>query len=70
MKRWRVGAVMLCGVLAGLAAPALGQQALKLKFATLSQGTSWYQYGATMAEMLAKTMPGATISQPSSRRRR
>ena len=36
------------------------QQALKLKFATLSQGTSWYQYGATMAEMLTKTLPAGT----------
>ncbi len=43
-------------------APAFGQQALKLKFATLSQGTGWYQYGATMAEMLTKTLPpGTTI---------
>ena len=54
-----LGAVL---VLALTTAPALGQQALQLKFATLSQGTAWYQYGATMAEMLAKTLPaGSTI---------
>ncbi len=44
----------------GTVGPA-GAQAPQLKFATLSQGTAWYQYGATIAEMLQKTMPGATI---------
>ena len=44
----------------GLAGTA-GAQGPQLKFATLSQGTSWYQYGATIAEMLQKTLPGATI---------
>ncbi len=40
---------------------AAAVQAQQLKFATLSQGTAWYQYGATIAEMLQKTLPGATI---------
>ena len=44
----------------GLAGTA-GAQGPQLKFATLSQGTAWYQYGATIAEMLQKTLPGATI---------
>ena len=60
----RAGWIATMGGVLGLmcaAGPAAGQQPLKLKFATLSQGTSWYQYGATMAEMLAKTMPSATI---------
>jgi uncharacterized protein len=59
----RIGWMAALGALLALvaAAPAAEQQSLKLKFATLSQGTSWYQYGATMGEMLAKTMPGATI---------
>ena len=57
----RVTGTMVLGLVVALAvSPALGQQALKLKFATLSQGTAWYQYGATMAEMLAKTLPSGT----------
>jgi TRAP transporter TAXI family solute receptor len=58
----RFGATPALGIVMALAlaGPALAQQPLKLKFATLSQGTSWYQYGATMAEMLAKTMPAGT----------
>jgi TRAP transporter TAXI family solute receptor len=58
--RWIAAAGVVLALMGG-APRASAQQALKLKFATLSQGTSWYQYGATMAEMLAKTMPGATI---------
>ncbi len=61
MRRWR-GMIAL-GALLALALmvnPVLGQQALKLKFATLSQGTAWYQYGATMAEMLTRTLPAGT----------
>ncbi len=61
MERWRgmvaFGALLSLALAAG---PAQGQQALKLKFATLSQGTGWYQYGATMAEMLSKTLPAGT----------
>ncbi len=60
MMRRLMGTMVLGLILALVVTPALGQQALKLKFATLSQGTAWYQYGATMAEMLAKTLPPGT----------
>jgi TRAP transporter TAXI family solute receptor len=33
------------------------QPPVTLAFATLSQGTAWYVYGATMAELLRKTLP-------------
>ena len=36
---------------------AVAQQSVTLPFATLSQGTAWYVYGATMAELLRKTLP-------------
>ncbi len=60
MVRRVMGTIALGSALALAVTPALGQQALKLKFATLSQGTGWYQYGATMAEMLTKTLPAGT----------
>lgn len=53
-----------CGVALLLAlgiAGTAGAQGARLKFATLSQGTAWYQYGATIAELLGRSMPGATI---------
>lgn len=59
--RQAMGKLALGLILVLTAVPAAGQQGPKLKFATLSQGTAWYQYGATMAEMLQKTLPGATI---------
>src|SRR5262245_34923816 len=45
-------------VVAGSA--AFAQQAVTLPFATLSQGTAWYVYGATMAELLRKTLPAGS----------
>lgn len=61
----RIGTITALGAVVALVLavpPAHAQKPLQLKFATLSQGTSWYQYGATMAEMLAKTLPpGTTI---------
>lgn len=39
------------------AGPAAAQQPVTLAFATLSQGTAWYVYGATMAELLRKALP-------------
>jgi TRAP transporter TAXI family solute receptor len=44
--------VLAAGVLTGWA-----QQPVTLAFSTLSQGTAWYVYGATMAELLRKTLP-------------
>jgi TRAP transporter TAXI family solute receptor len=39
---------------------AFAQQPVTLAFATLSQGTAWYVYGATMAELLRKTLPAGS----------
>jgi TRAP transporter TAXI family solute receptor len=70
MKRFRSFALLPAGVLAALVAmlPTLAPtglvqhaaaqgQPVTLPFATLSQGTAWYVYGATMAELLRKTLP-------------
>jgi TRAP transporter TAXI family solute receptor len=55
-----LGVAALLGFLAvGL---ARAQAPVNLAFATLSQGTAWYVYGATMAELLRKTLPpGSTV---------
>lgn len=45
-------AILLAGI-----GPAAAQQPVTLAFATLSQGTAWYVYGATMAELLRKALP-------------
>src|SRR5947207_1537628 len=44
-------------LIAASAAPASAQQAVNLAFATLDTGSAWYVYGATMAEILRKTLP-------------
>src|SRR5262245_33537362 len=41
---------------AGAQAPA----PVSLAFSTLGQGTAWYVYGATMAELLRKTLPAGS----------
>lgn len=53
MKRLIVGS--LCLLLAATTAGA--QQPVTLAFSTLNQGTAWYVYGATMAELLRKHLP-------------
>jgi len=50
-------ALALCVALAAAAAPGLAQQPVTLAFATLDTGSAWYVYGATMAELLRKTLP-------------
>ncbi len=40
--------------------PAAAQQPVSLAFATLSQGSAWYVYGATMAELLRKALPAGS----------
>ena len=40
--------------------PAPAQQAVTLAFATLDTGSAWYVYGATMAELLRKTLPAGS----------
>src|SRR5262245_42299810 len=50
-------------VMVGALLPVLGQgavlaqQPVTLAFATLGQGSAWYIYGATMAELLRKALP-------------
>ena len=44
-------------LLALSAVPAMAQQPANLAFATLGQGTAWYVYGATMADLLRKALP-------------
>lgn len=61
MRRFAIAAMVVSLILVLGVAGGADAQGPKLKFATLSQGTAWYQYGATMAEMLQKTLPGATI---------
>ena len=48
---------VLCVALAGVVAPGVAQQPVTLAFATLDTGSAWYVYGATMAELLRKTLP-------------
>ncbi len=47
----------LCVALAALVVPGVAQQPVTLAFATLDTGSAWYVYGATMAELLRKTLP-------------
>ena len=47
----------LATLLAVTAAPAVAQPPVNLAFATLDAGTAWYVYGATLAELLRKTLP-------------
>ena len=58
MKRFT--AVLALVVIVALAAVAIAQQPVNLAFSTLSQGTAWYVYGATMAELLRKTLPAGS----------
>jgi len=41
-------------------ATTVAQQPVTLAFSTLDAGTAWYVYGATMAEMLRKTLPAGS----------
>ena len=61
MRRF-LGATLIALVILGSSGGGSAQEPVRLKFATLSQGTAWYIYGATMAELLRKTLPpGSTI---------
>jgi uncharacterized protein len=52
--------VMLVVVVAVSAAPAQAPAPVNLAFATLDTGSAWYVYGATMAELLRKSLPAGT----------
>jgi TRAP transporter TAXI family solute receptor len=56
----RTLALVLTLVLGAGVAGAWAQQPVNLAFSTLSQGTAWYVYGATMAELLRKTLPAGS----------
>ena len=59
--RTLVAAVIALGVaLAVLVAPGVAQTPVNLAFATLDTGSAWYVYGATMAELLRKTLPAGS----------
>ena len=53
-------AIVVLIVVVALAGAAAAQQPVNLAFATLSQGTAWYVYGATIAELLRKTLPAGS----------
>ena len=58
-RRWMTAAVALA-VLAVSALGAIAQTAgppVNLAFSTLGQGSAWYVYGATMADVLRKALP-------------
>lgn len=55
MRRMIAGLAAVALLVSAMPAPA--QQPVTLAFATLSQGTAWYVYGATMAELLRKALP-------------
>ena len=61
MTRRSLTAILAVVLLAAGALGAAAQSApVNLAFATLSQGTAWYVYGATMAELLRKTLPAGS----------
>ena len=49
--------ILLLAVAAGSANAQSSPAPVTLAFSTLGQGTAWYVYGATMAELLRKTLP-------------
>jgi TRAP transporter TAXI family solute receptor len=54
-------AVLLVAILAAtLPSTAQPQQPVTLAFATLDTGSAWYVYGATVAELLRKTLPAGS----------
>ena len=50
-------ATLLLALLAVSTSPARAQQPVNLAMATLGQGSAWYIYGATMADLLRKALP-------------
>jgi hypothetical protein len=54
-----IASLVLVAVVA-LGGVTLAQPPVTLAFATLSQGTAWYVYGATMAELLRRALPAGS----------
>ncbi len=57
MMTTRIWTMVLVAVLAFAPSPVQAQQPVNLAMATLGQGTAWYIYGATMADLLRKVLP-------------
>jgi TRAP transporter TAXI family solute receptor len=55
-----VGLALLVTLTAAAPRPGAAQQPVTLAFATLDTGSAWYVYGATMAELLRKTLPAGS----------
>ena len=56
----RMTRILIMAVAAAIlfpADPAIAQQPVNLAMSTLGSGTAWYVYGATMADLLRKTLP-------------
>jgi TRAP transporter TAXI family solute receptor len=60
MKRFGVWIAVLALGLTLAGGVTWAQQPVNLAFATLSQGTAWYVYGATMADLLRKALPAGS----------
>ena len=63
-------AVMLVVAVGVSAAAAQTPAPVNLAFATLDTGSAWYVYGATMAELLRKTLPRRLEHRRQAARRR
>ena len=58
----RVVLALALALAVGTAGAAAQTAAVSLPFATLDTGSAWYVYGATLAELLRKTLPpGSTV---------
>jgi TRAP transporter TAXI family solute receptor len=55
-----LGLALLVTLAAVALPPVAAQQPVTLAFATLDTGSAWYVYGATMAELLRKTLPAGS----------
>ena len=58
----RVVLALALALAVGIAGAAAQTAPVSLPFATLDTGSAWYVYGATLAELLRKTLPpGSTV---------
>ncbi len=60
MKRLGMVVAVLALLGAVVARPLAAEAPVNLAFATLGQGTAWYVYGATIADLLRKTLPAGS----------
>jgi TRAP transporter TAXI family solute receptor len=59
MKVWLAGMLLVVLGMSGATAQTVAQP-VTLAFATLDTGSAWYVYGATMAELLRKSLPAGS----------